>query len=141
MIIIQEVNKITKTIEDFEKKEWEFADIEHFGREIDWKKDKRVLIASENNEVLGVLELTIQSGVMHVEGLIIKHNCYGKGIGKSLMQKAEEIAANNNLHKIYLETGKNWKATKFYDSLGYKVTGELPNHMEHQDYIEYTKFL
>jgi ribosomal protein S18 acetylase RimI-like enzyme len=57
------------------------------------------------------------------------------------MERAEAIAKQYKLHNVYLDTGKNWKAAKFYESLGYKKTGELPKHLEQQDYIEYSKFL
>jgi ribosomal protein S18 acetylase RimI-like enzyme len=141
MIDIQELDKISPEIETFQKTEWEPADIEHFGRIIDWKKDTKVLNATDNNELVGVLELTIQSGVMHIDSLIVKHKRYGQGIGKALMTKAEELAKKHNLHKIGLDTGKNWPATKFYKSLGYEKTGDLPKHLEQQDYIEFSKFL
>ena len=78
---------------------------------------------------------------MHIEAIIIKHDNYGHGVGKMLMEKAEILATENKLHKIYLETGKTWDATRFYEALGYQVTGELPNHFENQDYVEYSKFL
>lgn len=141
MIDIKEVEKIDQTIEAFQKAEWIPAGLTHFGRKIDWKKENKVFTASEDEKLIGVLELSIQAGVMHIEALIIKHDEYGRGIGKMLMQKAEALAGERQLHKIYLETGKTWDATKFYEALGYKVTGELPNHFEKQDYVEYSKFL
>ena len=141
MIDIQPVEEIDKEIEDFQKEEWEPADMAHFGRIINWEKHNQIFTARENGKLVGVLELCIQAGVMHIEAVIIKHDNYGKGVGKSLMEKAEIIAFENKLHKIYLETGKTWEATKFYEALGYQVTGELPNHFENQDYVEYSKFL
>jgi len=141
MIEVKEVEKIDQSIEAFQKAEWIPADIAYFGRKIDWKKENKVFTATDENNLVGVLELSIQSGVMHIESLIVKHDKYGKGIGTKLMQKAEALAAEKQLHKIYLETGKTWDATKFYEALGYKVTGELPNHFERQDYVEYSKFL
>lgn len=141
MIDIQEVDKISPELESFQRDEWEPADLEHFGRMIDWKKETKVFKATDNNEVVGILELTIQSGVMHVDSLIVKHKRHGQGIGKALMKKAEDLALQRKLHKIWLDTGKNWPATKFYESLGYEKTGDLPKHLERQDYIEYSKFL
>lgn len=141
MIDIQEINAISPELIEFQEKEWKPADIEHFGRIIDWKKETKVLKALDNNELVGILELTMQSGVMHIDSLIVKHNRQGEGIGKVLMEKAEIIAKQYKLHKIYLDTGKNWNATKFYEALGYKKTGELLKHLEKQDYIEYSKFL
>jgi len=37
MIEIKEVEKIDQEIEEFQKAEWIPADIDHFGRKIDWK--------------------------------------------------------------------------------------------------------
>ncbi len=141
MIDIKTVEKIDPVTEEFQKAEWIPADLTHFGRKIDWEKENKVFTATEDGKLVGVLEFSIQAGVMHIEALIVKHDEYRRGIGKMLMQKAETLASQRRLHKIYLETGKTWDATKFYEALGYKVTGELPNHFEKQDYVEYTKFL
>lgn len=65
----------------------------------------------------------------------------GNGIGKSLMDKAEELAIKEKMHKIYLETGKNWDVAEFYKKLGYEQTGVLPQHYQRQDYIILSKFL
>lgn len=78
---------------------------------------------------------------MYIDELIIKQEQQGKGIGKMLMHKAEEIAGQQKLHKIYLDTGKDWPAVKFYESLGYQKTGELLKHFESIDYIVFSKFL
>ena len=141
MIDIQEVDKISPELESFQRAEWELADLEHFGKIVDWKKETKVLKAVDSNELLGILELTMQSGVMHIDSLVIKHKKYGQGIGKALMKKAEEVAQQHKVHKVWLDTGKNWPATKFYDALGYERTGELPKYLNQQDYIEFSKFL
>jgi|SRR6185369_13604896 len=141
MIEIKEIEKIDQAIEEFQKAEWIPADLTHFGRKIDWKKENKVFTAIEDGMLVGVLEFSIQGGVMHIESLIVKHDEYRRGVGKILMQNAESLASERQLHKIYLETGKTWDATKFYEELGYKITGELPNHFEKQDYVEYSKFL
>lgn len=141
MIDIKAVEKTDQVLEEFQKAEWIPADIAHFGRKIDWKKENKVFTATEDGKLVGVLEFSIQAGVMHIESLIVKHDEYRKGVGTMLMQKAESLAYERQLHKIYLETGKTWDATKFYEVLGYKVTGELPNHFGKQAYVEYTKFL
>lgn len=141
MLIIQELFAISPEIEIFQRREWESADMHHFGRIIEWKKEKKILQASETNQIVGVLELTMQAGVMHIDSLIIKNEKHGQGVGTALMMKAEEVARNHTMHKIYLDTGKNWPAAKFYEALGYTKTGDLPNHFEKQDYVEYSKLL
>lgn len=137
--------KILDTLSDdaivFAKAAWAKADATHFGRKIQWAKEKKAFLAYEDGEIVGVLELTMQAGVMYIDEIIVKEELHRKGIGKMLMQKAEEVAKEKNLHKVYLDTGKDWPATKFYEALGYTKTGELPNHFEHADYVTYSKFL
>lgn len=55
------------------------------------------------------MEITVQLGVMHIDSLIVKHEKHRQGIGKILMNTSEEIAKEKNVHKIYLETGKDWE--------------------------------
>lgn len=56
------------------------------------------------------------------------------------MEEVERIAKRHNAHKLYLQTGKDWESVPFYESLGYKITGELLNHYFHQTFVELTKF-
>lgn len=132
---------LTDEIKNLQKDEWEIADIAHFGRVIDWKKETRVIIARVDNELVGVLELSMQSGVMHIESLIVKHTMQGQGIGRALVERAEQLAKEYHLHKIYLETGESWNATRFYEALGYINSGILQNHYENIHYIIYSKYL
>ncbi|HSW97401.1 MAG TPA: GNAT family N-acetyltransferase [Candidatus Saccharimonadales bacterium] len=141
MIDIQIVETVSPEIEIFQRKEWELADLKHFGRIVSWGKESKILKAIQDNNLIGVLDLTIESGVMHIDGLIVKEDKQGNGIGKALMIKAEELAKERKVHKIYLDTGKTWLSSNFYQSLGYTITAELQNHIEHQDYVIYSKFL
>ncbi len=141
MIHIQVLDSLSQDAITFVKEEWTQADVAHFGHVVDWKKEKMALEAKEDDVLLGVLELTIQAGVMYIDELIVKKESYGHGVGKMLMEKAETIAKEKKLHKIYLDTGAAWPATKFYEALGYKKTGDLPQHLGKQDYVVYSKYL
>lgn len=141
MIDIKILDNLSDDAINFVKNEWTKADAVHFGRKIQWNKEKKILQAYEKDIIVGVLELTIQAGVMYIDEVIVRQDMQGKGLGKTLMQKAEDIAREQELHKIYLDTGKTWPATKFYEALGYEKTGELPNHFEKTDYVVYSKFL
>jgi len=141
MIDIKILDNLSDDAINFVKSEWAKADFIHFGRKIQWSKEKKVFQAYENGAIVGVLELTIQAGVMYIDELIIRQDMQRKGFGKRLMQKAEDVAREQKLHKMYLDTGKDWPAAKFYEALGYEKTGELPNHFENADYAVYSKFL
>ena len=60
---------------------------------------------------------------------------------KVLEQKAVEITKKQNGHKLFLMTGKDWEAIKFYETLGFEKTGEINNHYFNGDFIELTKFI
>lgn len=138
---IKVLEKDTKEIKDFDLKEWSIANQDHFNQVFDWKVTRFVLEANENEEIVGTLHLKITVDVALIEALIVSTDKRSKGIGKQLIQKAEEILKKEKVHKIYLQTGKNWDAANFYKSLGYQITGELPNHIHHQDFVEFTKFI
>lgn len=126
---------------DFAGKEWDIADLKHYGKEVDWTTHARFIQAYEGDDLVGALELEYEAGVMHIEDLIVSHSHHRKGIGKALMKKAEEIAREAKLHKIFLETGEEWEAREFYEKLGYIKTGDLPKHSGGHDYVQYSKIL
>ena len=139
--MINIIRSTNKNIEDFNLKEWAKADVEHYGREVDWKVKKYVFVAEENGKIVGTLRIKVKAGLVEIRTIIVASGHRSKGIGKVLMEKTEEIAEKTGAHKICLKTGKNWKARKFYESLGYKKAGDLPKHYFKHDFVEYCKFL
>ena len=140
MIKIIKLKEKSKELKKFEKIQWEFADIEHYGQEL-WKAKRFIFTAEEKGKIVGFVGFEIAAGVCHIESLLIAKDKRRLGIGKTLMEKAEKMARKLKVHKIFLTTGKNWKSTKFYDLLGYRVAVTFQNHYGHQDFVQYTKFL
>lgn len=141
MVSIQTRQNMTPSILAFVKKEWKTADLKYRGKEINWKKHEAIITAYEDKKLVGTLELNYVAGVMHIEEIIVAFSHHKKGIGTLLMKQAEEVAKKEKLHKIFLETGKTWGVSTFYEKLGYTQTGELPNHHCGQDYVIYSKLL
>lgn len=126
---------------DFDKKEWKQYDVEHFGRELAWDTKMCFLKAEDESGIIGTMELKIEGGVGKVNTLLVANTNQRRGVGRALMQKAEEITRDQKGHKMFVVTGKGWEAVKFYETLGYKKTGDLPNHYFNVDFIELSKFL
>ncbi len=105
--------KANKKIRDFEKKEWDIADQEHYGKILDWNAKKFTIVAYEKTDIVGVLEFSIKVGVADIQTLIVSSTQRGQGVGSTLLHKAEEIAKKNEAHKLYLITGKGWRAEDF----------------------------
>lgn len=134
-------SKGSKKLKEFNKKEWQQANLEHFGHALDWNTKHYILAAYDNQDLVGTLSLKIEAGVAYIGTMLIAKDKRRKGIGQNLMDKAQQIAKQNNAHKIYLQTGKDWQSVQFYEKLGYKITGQLPNHYFHKDFVELTLFI
>ena len=124
------------------QKEWDKLDIEHFGREIKDKKPKEFVIKAQiGKEVAGFAKVRLFLGVGKIREIIVKEKFRGRGVGKALLEKAEEIFRENKAHKMVLETGKHWKARKFYEKLGFKVSAILKAHYGGVDFVVMEKAL
>lgn len=131
----------SKKFFDFEKKEWDIVDKQRYGKLIDWNPKKFVIVAYDNNIIVGSIDIRIKVGIVEVETLIVKESYRGKRIGTALFLEVEKIAKKHEAHKIYLITGKGWEAENFYQNLGMTKTGEMPKHYGKLDYVEYSKFI
>jgi ribosomal protein S18 acetylase RimI-like enzyme len=52
----------------------------------------------------------------------------GQGVGKALVQAAEDIAAARGRTLINLDTAEEEGAAGFYESLGYQKVGIIPDY-------------
>jgi GNAT superfamily N-acetyltransferase len=124
--------------------EWRLVDQRHFGQAIErWEKETITLLAQDDEsvEVHGYLDLTLEMGVAYIDTLIVKDSLRGQGIGRSLVQAAEDLARQRGLHKIYLTTGRDWDERKFYEAVGYTKTADLPHHFLDVPAVHMSKFL
>jgi len=141
-INIKLVDKPSSKIEEFEKTEWEIADIEHYGKPVDLSKKKYKFVAENNTgEIKGTLDLMIEVNLAFIEGLLVGSKYRKMGIGKQLVQEAENFARDQQCTKIWLETNEAWEAAKFYKKNGYLVTGTHEKHIMNQRTLIFTKFL
>ncbi|MBP6942959.1 MAG: GNAT family N-acetyltransferase [Candidatus Buchananbacteria bacterium] len=129
-------------IKEFSAAEWPAADLEHFGTaEVDFKRREFTFVAEIDGQLVGYIVLKTDMGVCKIDSLITSQAHRGQGIGKLLMSQAESQAQAEDCHKLRLETGADWAARKFYESLGYTVAATLTNHYAHKDFVIMEKFL
>jgi len=62
------------------------------------------LLAYDGERLAGSLDGEFICGKLHVDNLVTHPDFRQQGIGRKLMQQAEEIAAKNNCTGIYLDT-------------------------------------
>jgi GNAT superfamily N-acetyltransferase len=76
------------------------------------------LVGAEGNSFTAILTADVYWDWMHIDELWVEESHRGQGIGKTLMQKAEEYAIAKTLSGLWLWT-QSWQAPKFYEKLGY----------------------
>jgi GNAT superfamily N-acetyltransferase len=64
---------------------------------------------------------------LFISVLIIPEALRGKGVGRKLMEQAEQIARTRKLTGIWLDTF-DFQALPFYEKLGFSVFGEPKDH-------------
>jgi GNAT superfamily N-acetyltransferase len=121
---------------------WSAADREHYGdnQPIFFRKEY-TLAAKADGQFVGYITIIADSGVGQIEPLMVQPDLKGKGIGIALLKAAEDKAKSLGIHKIWLETGVDWKSKTFYEKHGYQVRAILPNHTGGREFVLMDKML
>lgn len=77
----------------------------------------------EENEIKGIVTIMKNGSVAQLRGMAVSEDCQGKGFGKMLIQKAEDILLKDKISKIWMNARE--KAVPFYEKCGYKIEGEI----------------
>ncbi len=105
-------------------------------------KDGILLIAEENNEIVGLARGRYAAGVCGLGFLGVRKEYRHRGIGASLLNKLTEVAKERNAHKIWLLTSPRLlPAVRLYINNGFVPEGMLRKHSRGLDMIVYSKFL
>ncbi|RFU63633.1 GNAT family N-acetyltransferase [Bacillus sp. V59.32b] len=102
------------------------------------KSDVVLFIAKINNEIAGSIQLhlpTKQNGRHRGEiAKVMTHpNHRRNGIGRLLMQKAEESAKQAGISLLILDTREGDVSNQLYRSMGYNAAGRIPNYAKSAD--------
>jgi len=91
--------------------------------ELDKEKDEILIAAFEDEKMLGCCMLVKSDGsTVRLRQMAVLNNLQGKGIGRALMQFAENIARDLGYKKLMMHARVT--AVGFYEKLGYEVVGD-----------------
>jgi ribosomal protein S18 acetylase RimI-like enzyme len=130
--------KDQKELRAFKDIEWPLVDVVHFKNNSDLvdRNEIQVTYAAINDgKVAGYVKIETDMGVCKIVSIIVGHEYTKKGIGSSLMVKAEAKAKEEGCHKMILETGLDWDAKAFYEKLGYTTILIMKDHYAHGDFV------
>src|SRR5882757_1442184 len=90
--------------------------------ELEKEKEEILIGAFEEDKMLGCCMLIkTDNQTVRLRQMAVLNNLQGKGIGRALMQFAENIARDRGFRKITMHARKT--AIGFYEKLGYEVNG------------------
>ena len=91
--------------------------------ELEKEKDEILIGAFEEEKMLGCCMLiVVDPSTVRLRQMAVLNNLQGKGIGRALMQFAENIARDRGFRKIIMHARKT--AAGFYEKLGYQVCSD-----------------
>lgn len=90
--------------------------------ELESEKQNLLMAAYEDDQMLGCCML-VEEGhqTVRLRQMAVLNDLQGKGIGKALMQFAENLARDRGYKKITMHARKN--AIGFYEKMGYRRVG------------------
>ena len=99
------------------------------------------VVAELNGQVIGAAWTRIIPAYGHIDmetpelAISVLPELRGCGIGVRLMKKLFEVLRQNKYKQTSLSVQKDNPAVRFYQRLGYVVSGERTDHAGHEDYI------
>ena len=91
--------------------------------ELEREKNNLHIVAYEDERMLGCCMLIEEDPqTVRLRQMAVMNDLQGKGIGKALMQFAENLARDRGFKKITMHARKN--ALGFYEKMGYKKIGK-----------------
>ena len=107
----------------------------------EYKKERvKWLAFDEGNDVSAILTADILWDWTYIDELWIAPELRGEGLGRQMMQLAEEFAVSQGLQGIWLWT-QNWQAEGFYRRLGYSQFTRFDNFPKGHSRIGFRKIL
>jgi len=99
------------------------------------------VVAEQNGQVVGAAWTRVIPAYGHIDSetpelaISIFPEFRGYGAGTKLMKKLFELLRENGYRRTSLSVQTDNPAVRFYERLGYKITGEKADHAGHEDYI------
>jgi N-acetylglutamate synthase-like GNAT family acetyltransferase len=91
--------------------------------ELEKEKDEVLIGAFEDDKILGCCMLIRQPDkTVRLRQMAVSNNVQGKGIGRALMNFAENLARDMGYKKLLMHARKT--AAGFYEKQGYRIAGD-----------------
>ena len=82
-------------------------------------------LRDQSGQIVGGVQGSLWGRAAHIDALWVDEKYRAQGHGSKLMKAIEDYAVADGHPLVYLETA-SFQALPFYEGLGYRVFGELP---------------
>ncbi len=108
--------------------------------ELEQEKENMLIAAFEEEQILGCCMLVDEppSGI-RLRQMAVLNDLQGKGIGRALMNFAENLARDRGFKSVTMHARKN--AVGFYEKMGYRVTSDEFTEVNIPHYVMEKKLL
>jgi GNAT superfamily N-acetyltransferase len=106
-----------------------------------WHEQQHDVVVRDGKEIAGALRLRIAASLGHVDALYVLPGQRGRGAGRRLVERAEELANYYNAHKMTVPVFHGGDAQRFFEACGYVVEAVVPQHTFKLDVALLRKFL
>ena len=102
--------------------------------ELEKEKENMLIGAFEEEDMLGCCMLVEKDPAsVHLRQMAVLNDLQGKGIGRALMNFAENLARDRGYSIIFMHARKN--VVGFYEKMGYVVSGDEFNEITIPHYV------
>jgi len=104
-------------------------------------KDDCCVVAEMDGVIIGAAWTRIIPAYGHIDNktpelaISILPNFRGQGIGSEIMKMLFELLRERGYQQTSLSVQKDNPAVRFYERLGYEITGERIDHANHEDFL------
>ena len=112
---------------NFANNEFERLYTEWIDRSVDGTIANEVLVYEINKVIAGFVSYIVSNKKLTIGLIAVSERFKGNGIGKSLINKIENIASLNNVKEVEVATQlRNIEASSFYKACNYKIKSKNP---------------
>jgi len=120
---------------------WPAAAKEELGAPFSWSPRSFAFKAVAGDETVGVVALVCIAGVARIEDVIVAPAWRRRGIGRALVQRAQDAASYQNCHKMIASVKEDGTGRAFLEGQRYRVAATLERHYFQQQFVEMVKWL
>lgn len=114
---------------------------ESYGFRVVWHEQSHDIIATRGGTIIGALRMRISASLAHLDAVFVEPAERACGIGRTLLDRAEDTAIYYNCHKVTLSVPADGTARLFFERCGYRAEAVLQQHTFKLDVAILRKFL